>query len=79
MVYRSNGISFERGSAGEKTLQAFSIVKQAFLLETFEVAREAETEKALAKATSAFEKYNKTTFSQQTGPVSLVLNQTYGG
>ena len=72
MLYRSNRVGFKSGRTGEKTLQAY-------LPETFRVAIEKETEKALAKATWAFEKYCKTTFSQRTVPVSLVLNQPYGG
>src|SRR5215213_10926003 len=65
MISGHNFIGFEKKASGEKKLYAFSTVQKNNLTGEFAVATEQEINAAIAKATSAFEIYKRTSFEER--------------
>src|SRR5438128_5367696 len=65
MISEYNFIGFEKKGSGEKKLAAFSTVLKKNLPGKFSVATEKEVEEAVAKAATAFEVYQRTSFAER--------------
>src|SRR3954469_640137 len=65
MISGYNFIGFDKKASGEKKLAAFSTVLKNNLPGDFSVATEKEIQEAVAKATRAFEIYQRTSFAQR--------------
>lgn len=65
MLSGHNFVGFEKKSAGEKKLSAFSTVLRNNLPEEFSIATEDQIQEAIEKATKAFETYRQTTFAER--------------
>src|SRR3954463_1710017 len=65
MISGYNFIGFDKKASGEKKLAAFSTVLKNNLPGDFSVATEKEIQEAVAKATTAFEIYQRTSFAQR--------------
>jgi NADP-dependent aldehyde dehydrogenase len=65
MLPAENFIGFDKKASGEKKLTAFSTVLKNNLPGEFSVATEKEIEEAVAKATTAFEIYRRTSFTER--------------
>jgi NADP-dependent aldehyde dehydrogenase len=63
MLSGQNFVGFEKKASGQKKLYAFSTVSKENLPGEFAVATSEEIEEAIAKATAAFEPYQKTSFA----------------
>lgn len=65
MLSGHNFIGFEKMSAGEKKLTAFSTALKNDLPGEFSVATEEQIEEAIEKSAKAFEKYRQTSFAER--------------
>ncbi|WP_018614684.1 aldehyde dehydrogenase (NADP(+)) [Segetibacter koreensis] len=65
MISGYNFIGFDKRASGEKKVAAFSTVLKNNLPGEFSVATEKEIQEAVAKATTAFEIYQRTSFAER--------------
>src|SRR6186997_82820 len=65
MISGHNFIGFEKKATGEKKLHAFSTLLKKNLQGEFSIATENEIQKAIEKATAAFEIYRQTSFAER--------------
>jgi alpha-ketoglutaric semialdehyde dehydrogenase len=75
MISGHNFIGFERKATGEKKLRAFSTVLKENLPGEFAVATEQEIDKAISKATSAFEIYKRISFEERADFLDTIADE----
>ena len=75
MISEYNFIGFDKKASGEKKIAAFSTVLKNNLPGEFSVATEKEIEEAVAKATTAFEIYQRTSFAQRADFLDVIADE----